>query len=90
MEKDTEAHAEQWYFPNLVPALDKSIPYRIIVAANDVTTPPATHTYPMYIKMKENGYDVSYFEIEDGHMFPESRIKLACKVIGYLNEMILK
>ena len=35
----------------------------------------------------ENGYDVEYIELNDGHMFPESRIELACRIIAYLNEM---
>ena len=35
----------------------------------------------------ENGYDVEYIELNDGHMFPESRIELACRVIAYLNKM---
>jgi len=87
MEKDTAENAEKWFFPNLVPRLDKNIPYRIIGAALDVTTPPKAHVYPMYEKMVENGYDVEYIELNDGHMFPESRVQLACRVIQYINEM---
>jgi dipeptidyl aminopeptidase/acylaminoacyl peptidase len=87
MEQDAAKNAEKWYFPNLVPRLDKSIPYRIIGAAKDTATPPKAHVYPMYEKMVENGYDVEYIELNDGHNFPESRIELACRVIAYLNEM---
>ena len=87
MEQDTAKNAEKWHFSNLVPRLDKSIPYRIIGAAKDATTPPKAHVYPMYEKMVENGYDVEYIELNDGHMFPESRVQLACRVIQYINEM---
>jgi len=87
MEQDAAKNAEKWHFPNLVPRLDKSIPYRIIGAAKDATTPPKAHVYPMYEKMVENGYDVEYIELNDGHMFPESRVQLACRVIQYLNRM---
>lgn len=77
MEEDIAANAESWYFPNLVPKLDKSIPYCFIGGKQDDTTPPDTHIKPMLAAMQEAGFDVTYTELDDGHMFPCHRASLA-------------
>ena len=77
MEEDIEANARQWYFPNLVSKLDKTIPYCFIGGTNDATTPPEQHIVPMLTAMQEQGFDVCYHLLEDGHMFPRHRATLA-------------
>jgi dipeptidyl aminopeptidase/acylaminoacyl peptidase len=77
MEEDIEANAEEWYFPNLVAKLDKSIPYCFIGGSNDTTTPPEHHIVPMLTVMQEQGFDVCYHLLEDGHMFPLHRATIA-------------
>ena len=41
----------------------------------------------MVDKLQELGADVQYTELNDGHMFPVSRAKLAKTVLGFLAAM---
>ncbi len=86
MKEDAEKHAAGWHFPGLLPRLDKKIAYRFIGGRDDTTTPPAKHILPVLTAMKENGFNVDYTELPDGHMFPLNRVKLAITALGYLKE----
>ena len=87
MENDAAQHAEEWYFPNLAERLDASIPYRFIGGARDVTTPPRQHILPLLERLQALGRDVRYTELDDGHMFPISRVRLARLALSLLSEM---
>lgn len=87
MEQDLAQHAAEWHFPNMAPRLDPSIPYRFIGGARDVTTPPEQHIRPLLNRLQELGLDFRYTELNDGHMFPVSRVKLAKTVLGFLESM---
>jgi len=87
MEKDAEKHGEGWYFLNLLPKLDKSIPYRFIGGTTDVVTPPDKHALPLVQAMREEGYDVTYTELQDGHTFQNIRVRLAVETLQLLGEM---
>lgn len=87
MEKDAEKHGEGWYFLNLLPKLDKSIPYRFIGGTTDVVTPPDKHALPLVQAMREEGYDVTYTELQDGHTFQNTRVRLAVETLQFLSEM---
>ena len=85
MEEDAAVHAEQWYFPNLVSKLDKTISYCFIGGEKDTTTPPEQHIVPMLTAMQEQGFDVTYHLLEDGHMFPLHRATIARMAIEHFS-----
>ncbi len=85
--RDAEEHAESWHFPNLLPKLDPSIPYRFIGGTKDTTTPPENHIVPLVRAMEEKGWNVRFTELPDGHMFPLTRVRLAVTALEYLKEM---
>ena len=87
MEQDLAQHAADWHFPNIAAQLDRTIPYRFIGGTKDVTTPPEQHIRPLLDKLQELGADVQYTELNDGHMFPVSRVKLAKTALGFLAAM---
>ena len=87
MERDLAEHAAQWHFPQLASRLDPAIPYRFIGGARDVTTPPEQHIRPLLDLLQERGVDVTYTELNDGHMFPVSRVRLATLTLEYLRQM---
>ena len=87
MERDLAEHAAQWHFPQLASRLDPAIPYRFIGGARDVTTPPEQHIRPLLDLLQERGVDVTYTELNDGHMFPVSRARLATLTLEYLRQM---
>lgn len=87
MVEDLAQHAEEWYFPNLAPRMDGSIPYRFIGASRDEAVPPEQHIMPLLNLLRERGVDVDYTELNDGHMFPVSRVRLATLTLEYLRQM---
>ena len=87
MEQDAAQHAEEWYFPNLAERLDAAVPYRFIGGARDVTTPPQQHILPLLNRLQERGVDARYTELDDGHMFPVSRVRLARLALSLISEM---
>lgn len=87
MEKDAEKHGQEWYFLNLLPKLDKAIPYRFIGGKTDGVTPPEKHALPLVRAMTAEGYDVAYTELPDGHTFPCTRVRLAVETLDCLREL---
>jgi dipeptidyl aminopeptidase/acylaminoacyl peptidase len=74
LEEDAAEHAESWNFRNLLPKLDKHIPYCFIDGTKDTTS---EHMGPVVDEMKKAGFQVSYHLLEDGHMFPLHRATIA-------------
>ena len=74
LEEDAAANAEDWAFDDLLPKLDKNIPYCFIDGTKDTTS---LHMGPVAEKMKQAGFRVAYHLLEDGHMFPLHRATIA-------------
>lgn len=74
LEEDAARNAEAWNFRNLLPKLDKNIPYCFIDGAKDTTSRP---TDALAEEMKQAGFRVSHHLLEDGHMFPLHRATIA-------------
>ena len=82
LEEDAAAHAEKWYFSNLLPELDKEIPYCFISGDRDTTS---QRTEPFVAEMKEAGFAVSHVLLDDGHMFPRHRASLAKTALAFFS-----
>ena len=74
LEEDAARNAEGWNFRNLLPKLDKNIPYCFIDGTKDTTSRP---TDALADEMKQAGFRVSHHLLEDGHMFPLHRATIA-------------
>ncbi len=74
LEEDAAINAESWNFRNLLPKLDKNIPYCFIDGTKDTTS---EHMGPIAEEMKQAGFQVNYHLLEDGHMFPLHRATIA-------------
>ena len=74
LEEDAARNAEAWNFRNLLPKLDKNIPYCFIDGTKDTTS---EHMGPVVEEMKQADFRVSYHLLEDGHMFPLHRATIA-------------
>lgn len=74
LEEDAARNAEGWNFRNLLPRLDKNIPYCFIDGTKDTTSRP---TDALAEEMKQAGFRVNHHLLEDGHMFPLHRATIA-------------
>lgn len=74
LEEDAARNAEGWNFRNLLPKLDKNIPYCFIDGTKDTTS---EHMGPVAQEMEHSGFRVDYHLLEDGHMFPLHRATIA-------------
>ena len=83
LEEDGAAHAEAWYFSNLLPKLDKNIPYCFISGDRDTTS---QRTEPFVAQMEEAGFKVSHVMLDDGHMFPRHRASLAKITLDFFSK----
>lgn len=86
LEEDVAENASRWYFPDLVDRLPKDIPYRFLCGIQDTVCPADQHVKPLLAAMEEQGFDVTYQELDDGHAFHASRLHLAQVVADLLKD----
>ena len=67
---------------------------KVILLANvkglgkkDEMVPPETNIMPLYHLLKQRGMNVSYDELDAGHIFTPCRIALTNMVFDYVAEM---
>lgn len=83
LEEDAAANAENWCFTNLVPKLDKSIPYCFIEGKRDTTSLP---TEPLVEQMQQAGFTAFHCLLDDGHMFPLHRATIAKTALDFFTK----
>lgn len=83
LEEDAAENAEKWNFRDLLPKLDKNIPYCFIDGAQDTTS---TKMYPLAEQMQAAGFSATCVRLEDGHMFPVHRATIARIAIEHFSK----
>ncbi|MBO5727651.1 MAG: hypothetical protein J6R39_03395, partial [Oscillospiraceae bacterium] len=87
LREDIDAHSGQWRFDALADKIPQTMPLRFIGGAKDTMVPPETHIMPLYNRLKERGMDVTYQELDAGHIFTSCRIALTNMVFDLVAEM---
>ncbi len=85
LREDIDAHSGQWRFDALADKIPQAMPLRFIGGAKD--TMVQTHIMPLYNRLRERGMDVTYQELDAGHIFTAYRIALTNMVFDLVAEM---
>ena len=87
LREDMEAHYKQWRFDALADKIPQTMPLHFIGGAKDTTVPPKTHIFPLYHLLQARNMDVSYQELDAGHIFTPCRIALTNMVFDLVVKM---
>lgn len=87
LREDIAAHYTQWRFNVVAEKIPQNMLLRFIGAIKDETVPPREHIMPLFHRLKERGVDVSYQELDAGHIFTPCRIALTNMVFDCVAEM---
>ena len=87
LREDIEANCKAWRFDAIADKIPQDMPLHFIGAAKDITVPPQKHTKPIYNRLLARGMDVSYQELDAGHIFTPCRIALTELVFDLIAKM---
>ena len=87
LREDIAAHSKEWRFDALADKIPQTMPLRFIGGKKDTMVPPESHIMPLYNLLKERGMDVTYQELDAGHIFTAYRITLTNMVFDLVAEM---
>ena len=87
LREDIAAHYKEWRFDALADRIPQTMPLRFIGGTKDDMVPPETHIMPLYNLLQQRGMDVTYDELNAGHIFTPCRIALTNIIFDYVAEM---
>lgn len=85
--EDMAEHHQQWRFNAVADKIPQDMQLHFIGAAQDEVVSPETHTKPVYNRLRQRGMDVSYQELNAGHIFTPCRIALTNTVFDLIAKM---
>lgn len=87
LQEDMKNHYKQWRFDALADRIPQTVPLHFIGGTKDSMVPPNTHILPIYTLLRERNMDVTYQELEAGHIFTPCRIALTNMVFDLVVKM---
>ena len=87
LREDMKNHYKQWRFDALANKIPQTMPLHFIGGTKDSMTPPNTHILPLYTLLQERNMDVTYQELEAGHIFTPCRIALTNMIFDLVAKM---
>ncbi len=87
LREDIEKNYKSWRFDAIADKIPQDMPLHFIGGTRDASVPPEKHTKPIYNLLRERGMDVSYQELDAGHIFTPCRIALTNLVFDLVAKM---
>lgn len=90
LREDIKENYKKWRFDALADKIPQDMPLHFIGGTRDIAVPPEKHTKPIYNLLRARGMDVSYQELDAGHIFTPCRIALTNMVFDLVAKMDAK
>lgn len=87
LQEDMESHYKEWRFDTLAEKIPQTMLLHFIGGTRDTIVPPSTHILPLYMLLQKRNMDVTYQELEAGHIFAPCRIALTDMVFDLVAKM---
>jgi len=87
LREDIGKNYKNWRFDAIADKIPQDMPLHFIGGTRDAAVPPEKHTKPIYNLLRARGMDVSYQELDAGHIFTPCRIALTNMVFDLVAKM---
>ena len=87
LQEDMRDNYKAWRFDALADKIPQTMPLHFIGGTKDTIVPPSTHILPLYGLLQKRNMDVTYRELNAGHIFAPCRIALTEMVFDLVAKM---